>query len=123
MDERAATHGVVRLAPPADADPFERPVDRVLEGLRRQCRPDPYRLVPGEGEAPDRWTARCPLHPDSGFCLIVTDCGERDPGLWCRVGCQAGVIRDVLLGNPGRDRLAAARAKVLVWGQNYRRAA
>jgi hypothetical protein len=41
-------------------EPFNRPLDRVLEGLRRVCGADAYRLVPGEGDDPDAWSAAVP---------------------------------------------------------------
>jgi hypothetical protein len=101
--------------------PFERATDRILEGLRRHCGPDAYRLIPGEGDAPDRWASPCPLHPSSGFSLLVTET-DGEPDLWCRVGCPRGWIRYVLTPDPERDREAARRAKAIVWAQNWRAA-
>lgn len=102
--------------------PFERPLDRLLEGLRWHT-PDAYRAIPGEGTAPDRWAARCPLHVAVGFTLLVTDRGDREPDLWCQVGCPPNVIRYTLVPDPERDQKAEETAQALLWAQNYRRAA
>jgi hypothetical protein len=108
-------------------DPFARPLDRRLQGLRRHCGPDPYRLIPGDDS--DRWAARCPLHPGvtgawSAYTLVVADREhEQEPELWCRVGCPPWVIRYVLLPDPEREHEAAERARVLVWAQNWERSA
>jgi hypothetical protein len=110
---------------PLPLDPFDRPLDRVLEGLRKACGPDPYRLIPGRGDEPDRWAARCPLHPDAGYTLLVTGLPGDEADLWCSIGCPPGVLRSVLVPDPEAEKLAAARAKVLLWAQSYgeRRAA
>jgi hypothetical protein len=98
-------------------------VDRLLERLRWHT-PDAYRLVPGEGTAPDQWAARCPLHPDVGFTLLITDRGDdREADVWCRVGCPRNVIRYVLTPDPEREREARRRADTLVWAQNWKAAA
>ena len=103
--------------------PFDRPLDLHLQGLRAHS-DDAYRLLPGKGDAPDRWVAKCPMHPDVGFTLILTDQGDdQDPELWCRLGCPEGVIRYALIDNPEREQRARAAAQVLVWAQSYRRAA
>jgi hypothetical protein len=127
-------------------DPFGRDVDRLLEGLRWHCQPDPYKPIPGQlghwsddperrfppcgpdpsdrfmPGGPDRWAAKCPLHPNAGLTLLITEnCAGAD--VWCAVGCPPSVIRYVLLPDAGRDREAARRAGVLVWARNYRRAA
>jgi hypothetical protein len=102
--------------------PPQAAVDGFLEGLRRHSR-DAYKLVPGQNGARDRWAARCPLHPSSGFHLVVVDEGDdREPSLWCKVGCPPRVIRYTLNFDAERDRVAAERAEVLVWAQNWRAA-
>lgn len=100
----------------AGFDPFERPLDRLLAGLRAHS-PDAYRLVPGERGDPDHWIARCPLHVDAGFTLVVTEGG----GLSCRLGCPEWAVRCALLEwvDPERKRAAAAVARAIVWGQTY----
>jgi hypothetical protein len=98
----------------ADFDPFDRPLDRLLAGLRCHSS-DAYRLVPGEHGLPDRWLARCPLHPDVGFTLTVSEEGD----LRCRAGCPEWAISYALLDDPERERAAAAVARALVWAQNY----
>jgi hypothetical protein len=104
----------------ADAgfDPFQRPVDRLLAGLRRHA-PDSYRLVVDERGGSDRWIARCPFHPDVGFSLTVTEAG----GLWCKVGCPEWAITYALVDDPERERAAEAAARVIVWAQNWKRSA
>jgi hypothetical protein len=104
----------------ADAgfDPFERPLDRLLAGLRRHSS-DAYRLVPGERGDADRWFARCPFHVDVGFTLTVTEAGD----LSCRAGCPEWAIRYTLLGDPEREKAAEAAARVIVWAQNWKRSA
>jgi hypothetical protein len=99
-------------------DPFQRPLDRLLAGLRRHS-PDSYRLVPGEGDTPDHWIARCPLHVDAGFTLVLSEAGR----LWCRVGCPEGIIRYALVDDPERERAAESAARVIVWAQNWKRSA
>jgi len=100
----------------------ERPVDRTLAGLRWHSH-DAYRLVSGQDGAGDRWAARCPLHPASDFSLVVVDEGDdREPSLWCKVGCPPQVICYTLSFDPERDRVAAERAEALVWAQNWRAA-
>jgi hypothetical protein len=94
-------------------------VDRLLEGLRWHCQPDPYRLVPGP---PDRWAGKCPLHPDAGFTLLITETNG-DADVWCSVGCPEGWIRYVIDRDLDRDREAAERAQMLVWAQTWRAAA
>jgi hypothetical protein len=96
----------------AGFDPFSRRLDRLLAGLRRHSR-DAYRLVPGEGHEPDRWLARCPLHPDVGFTLTVSEEGD----LQCEVGCPDWAIRFALLDDPERERAAAAVARAIVWAR------
>jgi hypothetical protein len=104
---------------PAPA-PFSRPLDRILEGLRRSCQPDAYRLIPGEGDEADRWAARCPLHVDAGFTLLVTeDQAGGEPALWCRAGCPPAIIRYALVPDPERQREAERRAAVLLWAQSW----
>jgi len=79
--------------------------------------------MPGDGTVPDQWAAKCPLHPDAGFTLLVTERPGRDPDLWCRVGCPPNVIRYVLIPDPERDHEARRRADVLGWAQNWKAAA
>jgi hypothetical protein len=102
----------------AGFDPFERPVDRILAGLRRHT-PDAYRLIPGERGGADRWLARCPFHPDVGFTLTITEAG----GLSCRVGCPEWAITYALVDDPEREKAAAATARVIVWAQDWKRSA
>jgi hypothetical protein len=111
---RSGPRHISRALADAGFDPFERPVDQLLAGLRRHT-PDAYRLVPGEGDAPDHWIARCPLHVDVGFTLVLTEAGR----LWCRVGCPEGIIRYALVDDPERERAASATARAIVWGQTY----
>jgi len=95
-------------------------VDRVLEGLRCTTS-DAYRLIPGEGEEPDRWRARCPLHADSGWSLLVAERGVGDAELWCRVGCPPSILRQILLPDPEHERWVEAMASVLLWAQSVKR--
>jgi hypothetical protein len=114
---RHVSHALKR----AGFDPFDRPLDRLLAGLRRHS-PDAYRLVPGEPGRPDRWLARCPLHPDIGFALVIIDRGDdQEPDLWCKVGCPVGIVRYALAPDPERERAAEAAARVLIWAQTYRK--
>jgi hypothetical protein len=104
--------------PRADQDPFERPIDRILAGLRRHTS-DAYRLIAGERGDADRWLARCPFHVDVGFTLTITEAG----GLSCRAGCPEWALRYALLDDPEREKAAEAAARVLVWAQNWKRSA
>jgi hypothetical protein len=104
--------------PRADVDPFERPLDRILAGLRRHA-DDAYRLIPGDGDEADRWTARCPFHVDVGFSLTVAEAG----GLSCRAGCPEWAIRYALLDDPEREKAAEAVARAIVWSQTWKRSA
>ena len=98
-------------------DPFTRPLDRTLERLR-ELYPDAYRLLPGR---PDRWRARCPLHPDAGFTLELVDYGERRwPLASCSVGCSARVLWRMLrpeLEAQQHDRAAGGDRGAAVGGQ------
>jgi hypothetical protein len=105
---------------PHEPDPFDRPLDQLLEGLRWHAR-DAYRLIPGELGEPDRWRARCPLHPDAGFTLLLTELSSGEVDLWCRTGCPEGVIRYALVPDPEREREAERRAAVLLWAQSFKR--
>jgi hypothetical protein len=111
-----------RLNPPWDGERRPStwgPLDEFLKGLRRHAS-DAYRLVAGEGGDPDRWLARCPLHVDVGFTLVVTDRGDdREPGLWCRAGCPAWAIGYALVDDLEREQAAAAVARAIVYGQAY----
>jgi hypothetical protein len=110
-------------------EPFERPLDRLLEGLRWGCSPGAYGLIPGETCTPDRWAAKCPLHPDVGYTLLVTGClcdpGDPrcscEPAVWCQVGCPEWAIKYTLLPDPEREREAERRSAVLLWAQSYRK--
>jgi hypothetical protein len=109
-------------------NPFDRPLDRLLQGLRRQCGPDSYRLLPGQGDERDRWKARCPLHPGvaeawSGYTLLVTELPGHEADIWCQIGCPPWAIRYALLPDPEREREAERRAAVLLWAQSWKRAA
>jgi hypothetical protein len=102
---------------PDRPDPFTRPLDRLLTGLRLHCGPDPY-VTRGVGV----WWARCPLHPDAGYSLLVTEQEEgREVELCCRVGCPPSVIRGLLVPDPEREAIAAARAAAIVWAQMWSR--
>jgi hypothetical protein len=95
-------------------------VDDLLAGLRAHGS-DTYRLVPGQGDEPDRWAAICPMHPAAGRTLLITDRGDgREPEVWCRVGCPAGIVRYALLNDPEREREAERRAAVLLWAQSFK---
>jgi hypothetical protein len=119
-----ATHSGDERSPSSHLDryvtnPFERPLDRLLEGLRWNAR-DSYRLIPSKGDAPDRWAARCPLHSSVGFTLLITDRGDdREPDIWCRVGCPPNVIRYVLVPDSERYQEATRRAETLTWAQRW----
>jgi hypothetical protein len=116
---RAVPRHITHALEAVGFDPFARPVDRLLAGLRAHAS-DAYRLVPGEANQPDRWIACCPLHVDVGFTLVVTDRGDdRKPAVWCRVGCPEKVIRRVLVPDPEAERAAAATARAIVWAQTY----
>ena len=102
-------------------NPFARPLDRVLERLRRISR-DAYRLVPGQGSAPDRWRARCPLHPDAGFTLWVVDYGDKHwPLIQCDIGCQPTVLWRLLRPELQAELNSRAehRAEVLLWAKRW----
>jgi hypothetical protein len=108
------------------ADPFDRALDRVLTAIRVLCReyeiPDAYRLVPGEGDDPDAWRARCPLHPSSGHHLLVVSRGEdAEPWLACRVGCSPAIVRFALDLDPEFNEAAEVAARVLIWAQEFTR--
>jgi hypothetical protein len=105
--------------PDEPSDPFERSVDRLLEGLRWHLR-DAYRLIPAERDEPDRWRARCPLHPDAGFTLLITELPSGEADVWCRIGCPAGIVRYALIPDLEREREAERRAGVLLWAQSFR---
>jgi hypothetical protein len=106
------------LADAGYESPFDRPVDRILAGLRRHA-DDAYRLIPGERGGADRWLARCPFHPDVGFSLTVTEAG----GLSCQAGCPEWAIRYALVDDPDRQKTTEAAARVIVWAQNWKRSA
>ena len=99
-------------------NPFERSVDRLLEGLRRVA-VDSYRLMPGD---PARSASVCPLHPSTGFAVLITEVSDDDADVWCRGGCPGWAVKYALISDPERDREVARRAQVLVWAQSYRKA-
>jgi hypothetical protein len=99
-------------------DPFARPLDRLLAGLRRHS-PDAYRLIPGEHGLPDRWLAHCPLHVSTGHSMALLERADGDVVLACAAGCPECVIRELLDPDTERERIAAARAAVLLWAQSY----
>jgi hypothetical protein len=105
-----------RPGPPKRPDPFARPLDRVLTGLRAHCGADAYRA----GQELDQWTARCPLHPDAGFTLDVRELPDGKVALRCRVGCPPKAIHNVLVPDPQREEAADATARALLWAQRYR---
>ena len=105
----------------------KRDLDRLLQGLRRHCGTDAYRLVP---VGPDRWNeiqpapahwgvrgdgwptpdarlisggpdhpiARCPLHPSAGYSLVIKEKYHgAKASVWCRVGCDEVALRHVLI--------------------------
>ena len=129
----------------------KRDLDRLLQGLRRHCGTDAYRLVP---VGPDRWNeiqpapahwgvrgdgwptpdarlisggpdhpiARCPLHPSAGYSLVIKEKYHgAKASVWCRVGCDEVALRHVLIEDAERERRARARAEVLVWAQGWSR--
>lgn len=104
-----------KAAVPVDRpDPFARPLDQFLATLRQggiDCR-----LIPGQ---PDRWLTPCPIHPDAGPSLVAIDRGAEAPALWCRVGCDPGLIRWALLGDPDLERAAEAVSRALLWERGY----
>jgi hypothetical protein len=103
-------------------DPFARPLDRLLLGLRRHAR-DPYRLIPGEGKHRDRWLAVCPLHPSTGYSLALLERADGSVVLACAAGCPDAVIRELLDPDPERERRAAEVARWFVWAQTWKRRA
>jgi hypothetical protein len=106
------------------SDPFCRPVDQLLTGLRQLAREYEldrvYELIPGKGGEPDRWRACCPFHPAAGFTVVITELPSGEADVWCRVGCAPGVVRSVLVPDPERQRQAEAYAQVLLWAQSFK---
>jgi hypothetical protein len=97
-------------------DPFARPLDRLLASLRLHCGPDAY-TTRGLGV----WWARCPLHPDTGYSLLVTELPGEGIELCCRGGCPEAVIRELLDPDPEREGEAKSISRALVWAQTYRK--
>jgi hypothetical protein len=103
----------------AGFDPFQRPLDRLLAGLRAQAS-DAYRLEPGKDGRADAWLCRCPLHPDTGFSLTIVDRGDdQEPWMYCVVGCSPRLIEWTLGFHPEHDEKARALAEQLVAYQRW----
>jgi hypothetical protein len=115
----------------ARRDPFARPVDRMLAGLRQlaaeyELTEPVYRLLAGIDDEGDAWMAVCPSHPISGYSLLIVDRGDDvTPTLRCRFGCWPAGIERILVPDPDRERQVAAMVKVLLWASSWpaRRAA
>jgi hypothetical protein len=101
------------------SDPFSRSADRCLAGLRRHgCN---YRANVLGDDGVRTWRADCPLHPDAapGLSLALLERRDGEVVLACALGCPEWVLRSLLDPDPERDRVAAARAAVLLWAQSY----
>lgn len=72
--------------------PFERPLDRHLQGQRMGYGPEAYRPLV---ERFDRWATTCPRCSSAGRTAVVTEHGEGGPLTFtCSNGCPPEKIAD-----------------------------